>query len=99
MPETERKEILEALRDVSEVIISNHVEDSEDPSVCTELKKLKSKYPDDELIFANGGDRKADNIPEYALCDKLGIQMLFNIGGEKVQSSSDLVKKAKKENQ
>jgi len=99
MPENERKEILEALRDVSEVIITKHIPDSKDPSVCNELKELKSKYPDDELIFANGGDRKADNIPEYTLCDELGIQMLFNIGGEKLQSSSDLVKKAKKENQ
>jgi D-beta-D-heptose 7-phosphate kinase/D-beta-D-heptose 1-phosphate adenosyltransferase len=45
-------------------------------------------------IFANGGDRVAGNIPEYELCDKLGIKMIFNIGhGGKIQSSSWLLGK------
>ena len=48
-------------------------------------------------IFANGGDRKnKDDIPEYEICKKLGIAMSFNIGGGKIQSSSDLVNKFKK---
>jgi len=83
MPEKERKAILKAIRYVDDVIITNHPENPEDMSVCAELEALK---PD---IFANGGDRKADNVPEYELCDKLGIEMAFNLG-EKVQSSSVL---------
>ena len=83
MPQDERKEILEALEDVDRVVITNHDAASEDMSVCAELRELK---PD---VFANGGDRKHDNIPEAAVCDELGIQMIFNIGtGGKVQSSS-----------
>ena len=60
-------------------------------SVCHELREIK---PD---IFANGGDRKAGNISEYELCRKLGIEMVFNIGGEKIQSSSELVADASKD--
>jgi D-beta-D-heptose 7-phosphate kinase/D-beta-D-heptose 1-phosphate adenosyltransferase len=88
MKEGERKAILEAIKYVDEVVITTHPKNPTDTSVCTELEKIK---PD---IFANGGDRKADNIPEYQLCDKLGIKMAFNLG-EKIQSSSDLVKRVR----
>lgn len=89
MDQDERKEIIESIRYVDEVVLTNHVVDDGDSSVCAELAKLK---PD---VFANGGDRKSDNIPEYGLCNELGIEMVFNVGGEKIQSSSDLVKNAK----
>jgi D-beta-D-heptose 7-phosphate kinase/D-beta-D-heptose 1-phosphate adenosyltransferase len=46
-------------------------------------------------IFANGGDRKSDNTPEGDLCEELGIDMVWNVGGEKIQSSSWLVDDAK----
>ncbi len=88
MPERERKAIIEALRYVDEVIITKHPAGATDMSVCRELEELR---PD---IFANGGDRKHDNIPEYQLCDKLGIKMAFNLG-DKIQSSSWLIQKAK----
>ena len=89
MPEEERAEIIRALKPVDEVVLTSHAPDTEDMSVCAELERIK---PD---VFANGGDRKEDNIPEYALCERLGIEMAFNVGqGGKVQSSSDLVKRA-----
>jgi cytidyltransferase-like protein len=100
MPEDERKEIIEALECVDKVIISKHSKNfdfnkADDRSVCRELKKIKPH------IFANGGDRFADDIPEFKLCKELGIEMAFNIGkGGKVRSSSELlaqyVKKYKK---
>lgn len=90
MPEAERKEIIEALACVDEVVLTFHEPGTTDMSVCRELASIK---PD---IFANGGDRKEDNIPEYAVCNELGIEMVFNVGfGGKVQSSSDLVKRFK----
>jgi cytidyltransferase-like protein len=88
MNELERKGILEAIRWVDEVIITEHSSGPSDMSVCKELEKIKPQ------IFANGGDRHAGNIPEYDLCDKLGIKMEFNVGGGKAQSSSELVHKA-----
>lgn len=92
MPEDQRAEIIRSLRVVDEVIITKHSPNPSDMSVCTELAELK---PD---IFANGGDRKLDNVPEVAVCDEIGCGMVFNIGdGGKVQSSSwllaDYVKK------
>ncbi|MCX6764879.1 MAG: adenylyltransferase/cytidyltransferase family protein [Candidatus Nealsonbacteria bacterium] len=96
MSEKERKEIIESLSSVDRVIISKHRKGFKDRSVCAELASLK---PD---IFANGGDRdktdaqkKSSSLsPEQALCQKLGIKMVFNVGrGGKIQSSSWLAKK------
>ena len=81
MPFAERKEILENIDGVYEVVECI----DEDMTVCDTLRLLK---PD---VFANGGDRIGSNTPEKEVCDAIGIQMLYNIGGEKVQSSSDLV--------
>ena len=48
-------------------------------------RRLKPTY------FANGGDRKTDNTPEMDVCKELGVKLLWNVGGGKIQSSSDLV--------
>ena len=77
----ERKEIIEAFDCVFRV---SEVDDS-DSTVCEALERIRPSF------FANGGDRKSDNVPEVELCNKLGIDLLWNIGGEKIQSSSDLV--------
>jgi cytidyltransferase-like protein len=81
----ERQEILYNFKGVVDVYEA--VDD--DDTVCKTLEKLN---PD---IFANGGDRKGDNVPEVALCNRLGIELRWNIGGGKIQSSSELVAKAK----
>lgn len=97
MGQDERKAVLEAIRWVDEVRITKHPENPTDMSICAELREIK---PD---IFANGGDRnKADADtassslnPEQKLCLELGIEMVFNVGGEKAQSSSELVKRVR----
>jgi cytidyltransferase-like protein len=64
-----------------------------DMSVCKTLELIRQKYPDDEIIFANGGDRKdAAGILENQTCIDNNIQMVFNVGGGKIQSSSWLTK-------
>lgn len=91
MPQNERKEVLESLKWVDKVIMTSHKPNPKDMSVRLELLKLK---PD---IFANGGDRKFNNIPEVAVCDTIGCKMVFNIGqGGKIQSSSWLIEKSLK---
>ena len=88
MKEDERKEILEALTIVDQVILTEHEENPEDMSTCLELKRIRPH------IFANGGDRKEDNIPEAMVCRQMGCDLAFNIGhGGKVQSSSWLVER------
>lgn len=88
MHQKERKEVIEALRAVDKVVLTSHTPNPKDMSVCKELLKIR---PD---IFANGGDRFKDNIPEVAVCNKIKCKMVFNIGhGGKIQSSSWLLKK------
>ena len=77
------KYIIENLKMVDESVVSI----DQDRTVCETLRKIK---PD---IFANGGDRVSDNVPEDVVCNELGIKMMFNIGGGKVNSSSDILKK------
>ncbi len=96
MPENERSEIILAiLGEQGYVISTSHQKDFTDRSVCHELKEIRSLYPNTNIIFANGGDRLADNVPEAKVCKELGIEMVFNVGGEKIQSSSNLVQKQK----
>lgn len=88
IPQDERKEILEAISCVDEVIITQHPRNPDDMSVCKELETI---HPS---IFANGGDRVLENIPEVETCKKIGCAMVFNVGhGGKVQSSSWLIGK------
>jgi D-beta-D-heptose 7-phosphate kinase/D-beta-D-heptose 1-phosphate adenosyltransferase len=91
MHEKERKEVLEAVRYVDEVILTRHPKETKDLSVIDSLLRLK---PD---IFANGGDRHKRNIPEVETCKRIHCKMVFNVGsGGKIQSSSELVQKAAK---
>lgn len=81
----ERLEIIASLKMVDEALPCLDY----DETVC---KTLRFIQPD---IFANGGDRKKGNIPEAKICKELGIKMVFGVGGsEKVQASSELIRKA-----
>mgnify|MGYP006226347737 FL=1 len=79
MNENDRVEIVSAIRCVDEVFLSI----DEDSSVCKSLEHIK---PD---IFANGGDRKLDEIPETKVMKKYNIKMVDGLG-KKIRSSSDL---------
>ena len=81
MPFEERAEIINAIEGVTAVF---PVDDS-DNTVCEALRRVKPDY------FANGGDRTNENTPEMQVCEELGIEMIWNIGGGKIQSSSELV--------
>jgi D-beta-D-heptose 7-phosphate kinase/D-beta-D-heptose 1-phosphate adenosyltransferase len=97
MPEQERKEILEAIKWIDYVFITEHDSNPSDMSVCKDLEKLAKYYKDElkfDLLFCNGGDRKEGNVPEYELCEQCGITMMFGLGGEKIQSSTKLARKA-----
>lgn len=90
MPEAERKEVIEAIRWVDRVVLTDHTPGEADRSMCRTLRKV---HPD---IFANGGDRhpEGDPVPEVDLCNELGIKLAYNVGGSKLQSSSWLIAKA-----
>tara|TARA_B100000674_G_C37690618_1_gene845794 strand:- start:88 stop:864 length:777 start_codon:yes stop_codon:yes gene_type:complete len=83
----ERKNILLNIESVDEVI---NFKDDKYGSCIDALDKIKNKYPNDEIIFCNGGDRDKDNIPEMMIEN---IEFRFGIGGnEKKNSSSSLLK-------
>ena len=81
-----RLRLIRALRDVDEAILTI----DQDPSQIETLKFLSDKYPNDELVFANGGDRDSEKaIPESEICHERGIQLVFGAGGmEKADSST-----------
>jgi len=84
----ERAEIIRSIYGVVNVV---PVYDKDD-TVCETLRHLKEDMDLD--YFANGGDRKITNTPEMDLCKEIGVEMLWNVGGGKVQSSTELVHKA-----
>lgn len=82
----QRAEILSAIKGVIKV---SGVDDV-DGTVCEAITRLKPDY------FANGGDRKKHNTPEQAVCEELGVELLWGVGGnKKANSSSDLVERVK----
>jgi D-beta-D-heptose 7-phosphate kinase/D-beta-D-heptose 1-phosphate adenosyltransferase len=88
MPFNERKAIIENFSLVDSVI---DFKDDDLGSATNALLKVKETYPNDEIIFANGGDRNKTNIPEMSV---EGIKFLFSVGGEdKKNSSSWILKK------
>jgi len=83
LTEQNRARLMGALKYVDEVVIAIDKEDPKYPVTDT-LSMLADRYPNDELIFANDGDRVDPNAlpgPEAAMCEKRGIKMVFNISG------------------
>lgn len=86
-----RARVIKALRDVDEVMIAV----DEDPTVIKSLEALALKYPDDELVFANGGDRDSEKvIPESEVCHLYNIAMIFDAGGTAKADSSTRINQA-----
>ncbi len=83
----ERRIILESLEFVDEVI---DFVDDEMGSCINALKDLKNRYPSDEIIFCNGGDRTDENIPEMEI---EGISFQFRVGGDDKLNSSSMILK------
>lgn len=82
MDENERVNIVKSIRYVDKVILSV----DKDRTIKETLKKIN---PD---VFIKGGDSIPENTPELELCESLGINVIFNVGGGKIQSSSWLKK-------
>jgi cytidyltransferase-like protein len=77
LDEENRTRLIRALRDVDEVVLAI----DEEPPVTNTLEKIAKEHPDDELIFANGGDRDGERVvPESEVCHRYGIQLVFGVG-------------------
>ena len=89
--EQERMFIVQNIKAVDQCILSIDT----DRTVMATLQKIhKENHSLYDLAFANGGDQNNDTIPERAICEELGIELLDGLGG-KIQSSSWLLNKNK----
>ena len=85
MPIDERMEIIKNISVVDKVVKSIDT----DLTVCQTLNLLAKE--ENIIVFANGGDRQREkDISEATVCRDNQIEMKFNIGGGKIQSSSSL---------
>ena len=80
----ERAAIINEFNIVDEVIQFNDT----DGSAIDAIRIAKQKYPNDNLLFANGGDRTSDNIPEMVFDD---IDFMFGVGGQNKKNSSSWI--------
>jgi cytidyltransferase-like protein len=88
MPWEERAAVLSAMKNIDRVI---NFDDS-DGSARDAIRKVRDIYPGSEIIFANGGDRTKENIPEMDLLKKyLHLTFRFGVGGEDKSNSSSWI--------
>jgi cytidyltransferase-like protein len=88
MPWEERASIIAALHYVDRVI---NFDDS-DNSAKDAIKKVRAIHPTAQIIFANGGDRTKENIPEMDLLQEmLHLDFVFGVGGEDKKNSSSWI--------
>lgn len=86
MPWNERLAVINNLIMVDEV----YTFDDSDGSAKAFIRQVRAHYPDAELIFANGGDRTAKNIPEMDVDDPR-CEFVFGVGGEDKKNSSSWI--------
>jgi cytidyltransferase-like protein len=86
MPAPERITIVQNLSMVDHCILFG----DDDNTAIEAIKNVKFMYPDADVIFANGGDRTAENIPEMVFDD---VEFVFGVGGEDKKNSSSWILK------
>lgn len=87
MPWEERANIIRELKIVDEVIAF----DDTDGSANFAIYKCLQNYPTTKLIFANGGDRTPDNIPEFIYKNTPWVDFVFGVGGADKKNSSSWI--------
>ena len=86
MPDQERNGIVKNLSMVDRTIFFN----DRDGSAKEAIRDLRALYPNDQIIFANGGDRTQENIPEMDIKDD-NLVFAFGVGGENKMNSSSWI--------
>ena len=83
MPWDERRAILESLKMVDHVLEFN----DNDGTACNAIERVLDIYGN--VVFANGGDRSYENIPEMKKFDTDSrVKFVFGIGGDTKKNSS-----------
>lgn len=83
MPWSERSQIVANIKSVDLVIEF----DDSDNSACVAIEKCLEMF--DSVVFANGGDRTSENIPEMEKYDTdPNVTFQFGVGGDDKRNSS-----------
>lgn len=89
MPLSERSAVVSSIRHVDDVLTDF---DDSDNTSCDAIRKLRTEYPDAEIIFANGGDRGSTNTPEQVLAAEIGnVTFHYGVGGTTKANSSSWI--------
>jgi cytidyltransferase-like protein len=92
MQQSARISILESIKYITSVLPLNEVDDLDNTSNAA-IKISRIMYPDAKIMFMNGGDRTAENIPESKTAKELNVELVFGVGGvDKKHSSSWLLR-------
>ena len=86
MPLHERIRIIENLKMVDECIVFNDADDTAKNAILV----TRGIYHTDKIIFANGGDRTSENIPEMSVIDE-NLEFIFGVGGTNKKNSSSWI--------
>lgn len=84
MPEGERLALIYQIKGVDQVVLS--VDETAD--VCETLRMIKP-----ELFATGSSDNHPDALKEKSVCDEIGCEFVFNVGGEKLRDSSVILEK------
>ena len=92
MPWNERLAILNNLQMVDEVFTFM----DDDDTAINFIKQVIAHYPNDQIIFANGGDRKKGNTPEVEFATSIadtspGFGFVWGVGGTDKKNSSSWI--------
>ena len=98
LKQEDRRRIVSSLKNVDLAITAVDT----DATVVASLQELwrqnqrqpidSKRTVDNSMVFANGGDRKRGNTPEEDFCKSVGIETVYNVGGEKTQSSGEILR-------
>jgi cytidyltransferase-like protein len=87
MPFTERALIVDNIKCVDGIVYDFDDADGSSKGAIIEVRK---DFPEDKIIFANGGDRTDKNIPEMDIQDS-NLEFVFGVGGENKMNSSSWI--------
>ena len=88
----ERREIVASIRGVTSAV---GFDDGDDTAVAL-IKMVCRLSPGAQIAFGNGGDRTSTNVPEVEICGELGVDLVWGVGGNKVESSSGVIENAER---
>lgn len=83
----ERCELVASIRGVTSAVGF----DDDDDTAVSLLKMVCRLSPGARIAFGNGGDRTSTNVPEVEICRELGVDLVWGVGGDRVESSSGVI--------